>query len=142
MKQLLIHLSILVFIQSLIYAESIEEKHFKQANSHEWKEAFSPSTEENWQDHWFLDGEDARVSATKDYLEINTQDHQKKKKKIYAVLWTQPSFEGDIKITYRFKKPISTIRALILFMFKLQVMKKKVTQKTSHSGQTKGRKQP
>lgn len=101
MKQLLLHL--LFFSCTFIYAETTEEKHFKQAEALQWQETFTPSLEQPWQNHWFLDGEDARVSNTNDYLEVNTQDHQNKTK-IFAVLWTQTSFEGDLKIEYHFKK--------------------------------------
>ena len=62
-----------------------------------WQEAFSDKmTGTDWQEKWFLDGIYAKVSNSKEALQIDTS-------KGFAVLWTKKEFTGDLRIEYDFK---------------------------------------
>ena len=78
-------------------ADEKETSVFKALQTRAWKEVFADSCSGNWQDKWFLDGQAAKVSNDSEAMTIDTA-------KGYAVLWTKPSFEGDLRIEYDFKR--------------------------------------
>lgn len=64
----------------------------------DWKLIFTDKlTDSKWQDKWFLDGEQAKVSNSGEGLELDPM-------KGFAVLWTKQEFKGDVKIEYDFKR--------------------------------------
>lgn len=69
----------------------------------EWELTFSDTGDNNWQNHWFLDGEIAKVEHNKYGMEliagpVNRNDAH------HAVLWTHQSFKGDLKIEYNYTR--------------------------------------
>ena len=74
-----------------------EAGQFEDLKSKKWNEAFSDACTGEWKDKWFLDGFKAKVSNDAECMTIDTADG-------YAVLWTQLSFEGDVRIEYDFKR--------------------------------------
>lgn len=69
----------------------------------DWKLQFSDPCTENWQDNWFLDGEIATVENSQNGMNfsagpVNRDDAH------HAVLWTNESFEGDVKIEYNYTR--------------------------------------
>jgi len=82
---------------------SIEEQQYSDLLGAEWTDIFSDTGTDNWQEKWFLDGQNAHI--TQDELGMafyageepgNDADH--------AVLWTKDSFTGDIKIEYEYTR--------------------------------------
>lgn len=71
---------------------------------------FEDSMAENWQKNWFLDGEKATLEHRDDGLAFITEYTVNKRvdragfDAQHAVLWTRESFEGDIRITYKYTK--------------------------------------
>jgi len=78
-------------------AESDEEQSFQELQKRKWSEVFFDPCTGDWKKNWFLDGDDAVVSADKDGMTIDATGG-------YAVLWTNRSFEGDVRIGYDFKR--------------------------------------
>lgn len=82
-----------------------------------WKLNFSDNMKNNWQKNWFLDGEKARLTNSKNGLlfragpmPASDADH--------SVLWTNKSFTGDIKIEFDFVRRDSATRYVnIIYLF-------------------------
>jgi hypothetical protein len=70
---------------------------FDELRSKGWNEAFADTCTDNWQTQWFLDGVKAKISNDEEAMTIDTAGG-------YAVLWTKPSFKGDLRIEYDFKR--------------------------------------
>lgn len=75
-----------------------EQRAFEAANAGSWQTVFADDGTGDWTDHWFLDGEGtSSVSNSPEGMELKAlEDHM--------VLWTQESFEGDLKIEYTFTR--------------------------------------
>ena len=87
-------LTLLCFL-SVIQAESKDD--FSSMKAKNWQEVFSDKmSETGWKEKWFLDGLHAKVSNSKEALQIDTSEG-------YAVLWTKKEFKGDLRIEYDFK---------------------------------------
>ncbi len=84
---------------SFVTAEtpSDDARVFDELRSASWREVFRDSCTVRWQDQWFLDGDDAKVSHDATAMTIDTENG-------YAVLWTKPSFDGDLRIEYDFQR--------------------------------------
>lgn len=71
---------------------------FEAADQREWKTIFSDDCTGNWQDQWFLDGEGfTTVTNTPEGMVLDAVDD-------HMVLWTDQSFQGDVKIEYEFTR--------------------------------------
>ena len=71
-----------------------EKDDFPSLKAQEWQEVFTDKMAGmKWQEKWFLDGIHAKVSNSKEALQIDTS-------KGYAVLWTKKEFKGDLRIEY------------------------------------------
>jgi len=75
------------------------------------KVLFEDSMTENWRDSWFLDGQNATLEHRDSGLAFLTTASKIDKRvdraafdAQHAVLWTRQSFEGDLRITYKFTK--------------------------------------
>ncbi len=77
---------------------------FENLNGSErWELAFSDPGTVNWQSNWFLDGQKATVENSQLGMHFKAgpaggEDAH------HAVLWTRASFEGDLKIEYRYTR--------------------------------------
>ena len=91
---------ILVFQNRLLVAQD----EFDRLNqSSDWMIQFTDPGTDNWKDHWFLDGEMATVENGERGMHfiagsVGRDDAH------HAVLWTQMSFEGDVKIEYNYTR--------------------------------------
>lgn len=72
---------------------------------------FEDSMSENWQAKWFLDGEKATLEHRDGGLAFITEESGFNKNENraafdaqHAVLWTRESFEGDIRISYKYTR--------------------------------------
>jgi hypothetical protein len=75
----------------------------------EWQEIFADPFTTDWQNNWFLDGEEATLSNSDHGLDFwagpNAWDDTS-----HAVLWTKQSFEGDLRIEYEFTRLDTSVR--------------------------------
>jgi hypothetical protein len=88
-------LVLLCLFSSIAFAVENSSKNFEAYKNKAWTEVFNDPCNESWQEKWFLDGEKAKVTNSKEHMAIDTA-------KGYAVLWTKKSFEGDLRIEYDF----------------------------------------
>lgn len=72
---------------------------------------FEDSMAENWEAQWFLDGKKATLEHRDGGLAFITEESGFNKNENraafdaqHAVLWTRESFEGDIRITYKYTR--------------------------------------
>ncbi|MDF9799336.1 hypothetical protein OKW21_004599 [Catalinimonas alkaloidigena] len=80
-----------------------QEEFVVHGDSSDWNLVFSDPGTENWQEHWFLDGELATVENSDQGMHfsagpVNRNDAH------HAVLWTKSSFQGDLKIEYNYTR--------------------------------------
>ncbi len=67
----------------------------------EWNEKFFDNCKRDWKTNWFLDGEKARVVNTPEGMEFFAESLAGADSS-HAVLWTNTSFNGNLKIEYEF----------------------------------------
>lgn len=107
-------LLVLLFIQSC--TTSAQDDFGEIEASEDWVLEFSDPCTEDWQDHWFLDGKIATVENSERGMNfkagpVNRNDAH------HAVLWTRKSFEGDVKIEYKYTRTDSqTVNVNILYI--------------------------
>ena len=81
-----------------VYAETKDDRsEFERQMSSPWQEVFVDPCTADWQQQWFLDGDQAVVENLAEGMKIDATQG-------YAVLWTQQSFAGDLRIEYEFKR--------------------------------------
>ena len=90
-------LVVLFSVTTMFAADEAAQKSFEELKKKNWQESFSDTCTKNWQTKWFLDGIHAKVTNNSEAMTIDTS-------KGYAVLWTKPEFEGDVRIEYEFKR--------------------------------------
>ena len=108
---------LILFFCISINAQKSDKKEFDILNkSKQWKLEFQDKGTKNWQSKWFLDGLQASVKNTKAGMLFNAGT-QPAADTDHAVLWTQKSFKGNIKIEYNFtRKDSATKWAIILYL--------------------------
>jgi len=108
---------LILFFCISINAQKSDKKEFDILNkSKQWKLEFQDKGTKNWQSKWFLDGLQASVINTKAGMLFNAGT-QSAADTDHAVLWTQKSFKGNIKIEYNFtRKDSATKWAVILYL--------------------------
>ena len=106
----LLLLLLLMLLASSLRSESVagdkngsDEAAFEQALAGNWREVFCDPCTDDWTEKWFLDGEIATVSNSKDGMRL-TAGPQYKNDAHHMVLWTKDRFEGDIKIEYEYTR--------------------------------------
>jgi len=68
-----------------------------------WQLAFEDAGSGDWQQHWFLEGDKAAVQNGKDGM-VFSAGPVPGEQASHAVLWTQQSFSGDIKVEYDYTR--------------------------------------
>ena len=82
---------------------------FQELSRAEWQQVlFDPCTS-SWQESWFLDGRRATVTNGSDGMTF-TAGPTAGDDSCHAVLWTNESFEGDLKIEYEYTRTDRAIR--------------------------------
>jgi len=97
-----------------VFAMSNEER-FQEVLDLSWNEAFYDSCKGNWQDGWFLDGLRATVDNTPEGMVLSAGPVEKDNAS-HCVLWTQQSFEGDVKIEFDYWR-IDTIQKYVNIIY-------------------------
>jgi len=82
---------------------SPDQKAFEEASAGEWQEVFSDACTGDWQQQWFLDGEVGTVKNGPEGMTL-TAGPEFKNDAHHLVLWTKPSFTGDLKIEYDYTR--------------------------------------
>lgn len=86
------------------------------SDSKEWSLQLSDPCTGNWQDNWFLDGLIATVETSEDGMNF-TAGPEFRNDAHHAVLWTEESFKGDVKMEYYYTRTDSqTINVNILYI--------------------------
>lgn len=80
-----------------------ERDAFEVADAHLWQEVFHDAGTADWRQRWFLDGEVGQVTTGPDGMEL-TAGPEFGNDAHHMVLWTKPSFEGDLKIEYSYTR--------------------------------------
>ncbi|MEM9985545.1 MAG: hypothetical protein AAF804_10655 [Bacteroidota bacterium] len=76
---------------------------FEELSQLSWQTVFYDSCTADWQRHWTLDGKLAHITHSERGMDF-WAGHQRKVDAHHAVLWTKPSFEGDLRIDYTYTK--------------------------------------
>lgn len=84
-------------------ASEKQYKRFKELKDSYWQEAFFDPCTHNWKNGWFLDGLKAEVSISDLGMDLKAGPIPKEDAS-HAVLWTQKSFAGDLKIEYEYTR--------------------------------------
>lgn len=79
------------------------ERAFAQAQQRPWREVLREDGTGDWTQQWSLDGLKARVVNTPEGMELHAGPVPDEDAS-HAVLWTQQSFEGDIKVEYDYTR--------------------------------------
>lgn len=111
-KMILITDILLVIFANLgfVYGQedSLNHKYQSLLNA-DWYEHFADPFTCDWQNNWFLDGEEATLSSSDHGLDYwagpNAWDDTS-----HAVLWTKQSFTGDLLIEYKFTRLDTSVR--------------------------------
>ena len=91
-------------------------KHFHNINNDNWEEVFYDACTGNWKNNWTLDGLKAVVSNSEKGMDLIAGPIARDNS-CHAVLWTKPSFHGDIKIKYEFTRlDTSVLYVVILYV--------------------------
>ena len=97
-------------------SDSIKMK-IAEAEKLKWKLNFSDNMKNDWQKNWFLDGEKARLTNSKNGL-LFRAGSKPASDADHSVLWTKKSFSGDIKIEFDFVRRDSATRFVnIIYLF-------------------------
>ncbi len=82
---------------------SADQTAFDQASEGTWQELFSDSCTGDWKQQWFLDGEVGKVTTGSGGMTL-TAGPEFLNDAHHMVLWTNASFEGDLKIEYDYTR--------------------------------------
>lgn len=86
---------------------------FEKLNALTWAQAFVDPCTEDWTKRWFLDGEKAKLSNSDKGMDFHAGPKWREDAH-HAVLWTKPSFAGDVKIEYEYTRLDEQIRAVTI----------------------------
>lgn len=114
----------LLFSLTLVYGQSgdsevtldeaqTKELIFENLKHQDWEEVFFDSCTQNWKDNWSLDGEKATISHSEKGMDYMAGPNRRENAS-HAVLWTNKSFSGDIKIEYEYTKIEDVIEAVTI----------------------------
>jgi hypothetical protein len=94
------------------FSQQPENSRFESlSNDKNWNLVFDDDCTRNWQTNWFLDGEIARVDNSDKGMhlsagpEFGNDAH-------HMVLWTQKSFNGDVKIEFNYTRTDDETKAV------------------------------
>lgn len=76
---------------------------FETADHDHWKPVFNDPCTGDWTERWFLDGEVGKVTTSDEGMQL-TAGPEYRNDAHHMVLWTNDSFEGDLKIEYDYTR--------------------------------------
>ncbi len=91
----------------------------RAGNMKQWKSVLTDSGTNDWKGVWFLDGEKATVTNTKDGMVLKSGPVDDGNAS-HAVLWTVQSFSGDLRVEYDFTRLDSNKDHVSVCIFYLQ----------------------
>lgn len=95
---------------------SSEQAAFEKADLHGWQAVLTDSCTGDWTEKWFLDGKVGTVTNGPHGMELRAGPEYKNDAH-HTVLWTQKTFEGDLRIEYEFTRlDTSTNGVCILYI--------------------------
>jgi hypothetical protein len=80
-----------------------DARRFKQLCAGKWREVFHDPCTVDWRENWTLDGLKAKVVNSAKGMDFHAGPGADEDAS-HAVLWTKPSFTGDLKIEYEFTR--------------------------------------
>lgn len=94
----------LIIFSSLISCAQSDQSNFEDINNNiNWSLTFEDDCTKDWTEQWTLDGLVASVFNSNEGMHLKAGPEYKNDAH-HAVLWTNKSFSGDIKIEYDFTK--------------------------------------
>jgi hypothetical protein len=82
---------------------AVMHEKFESLSTRKWETVFTDRGTDDWRKHWVLDGERASVTNTPEGMVFaagpSPDDHAN-----HAVLWTNRSFSGDVKIEWDYTR--------------------------------------
>lgn len=88
---------------------------FRQLDGETWQPAFHDAGDGDWRDAWRLDGKRATVTNSPGGM-IFSAGPVAKDDGSHAVLWTQESFRGDLRIEFEFER-LDTINRYVNILY-------------------------
>lgn len=79
-----------------------------------WKEIFFDSFEKDWRTNWFLDGKKATISNGKEGMDFYGGPEARQDAD-HAVLWTNRTFSGNLRIEYDYTRLDSATKFVTIF---------------------------
>lgn len=76
---------------------------FAELSAQSWQEVFFDTGASDWRELWSLDGPKAEVTNSADGMNFRAGPLPRENAS-HAVLWTRPSFSGDLKIEYEYTR--------------------------------------
>ena len=89
----------------------VSRQRFQTLSAGAWREVFHDPCTEDWKKRWFLDGEVGMVKTGSEGMVLSAGPEFKNDAH-HMVLWTQESFEGDLKIEYEYTRLDSETRCV------------------------------
>jgi lysophospholipase L1-like esterase len=86
---------------------------FQQYLDMDWEETFYDPCTENWRECWTLDGLKASITHSEIGMDF-ISGPVRKENASHAVMWTQESFEGDIRLDYEYTKLDDAVEAVTI----------------------------
>lgn len=83
--------------------EQTKEQQFSKLSKLDWEQVFSDSGTQDWAQKWFLDGERAVIKNSPDGMLFSAGPIERDNAS-HAVLWTEESFSGDLKIEFDYTR--------------------------------------
>jgi len=103
LSRLLLLLALLAAQASVAQDSRTDEHQFEELLSKQWQQIFFDEGSEDWQQHWFLDGERGFVKNTAEGM-VFSAGPIRGDNGSHNVLWTRASFEGDIKMEFDYTR--------------------------------------
>lgn len=88
---------------------------FQDALSAPWQNVFEDSGHEAWPKKWSLDGRRARIENTEEGLYFESGPIAKEHAS-HAVLWTQQTFQGDLKVEFDYTR-MDTVNSYVCIVY-------------------------
>lgn len=93
----------------------MDPKCFQELLAAPWLETFNDSGNEDWTQNWVLDGERAEIRNTPNGMVFSAGPHAGDHAS-HAVLWTQNTFAGNLKIEFDFTR-LDTINRYVNILY-------------------------
>ena len=103
LSRLFLLLALLNTQASVAQDSRTDEHQFEVLLSKQWQQTFFDEGSEDWQQHWFLDGERGFVKNTAEGM-VFSAGPIRGDNGSHNVLWTRASFEGDIKMEFDYTR--------------------------------------